>query len=102
MESRKSSGGVYAPFECIIAEFRDFVPNRPYEKPKIVKGPFFIMARSAEEARELAIPQIPDHLFKAGTNRVFVREFLDDSLKRYGTNCNSGQIDQHETTSQTP
>jgi hypothetical protein len=90
---KKSSGGVFAPFECLIAEFRDYVPNRPYEKPKVAKGPFIIMARSAEEARELAIPEIPDHLFKAGTNRIFVREFLDESLKHHGTNCNTGQID---------
>jgi hypothetical protein len=55
------------------------------------------MAHSAEEARELAIPEIPDHLFKAGTNRIFVREFLDESLKQHSANRNPGPLDEHST-----
>ena len=56
------------------------------------------MAHSAEEARELAIPEIPEHLFRAGTNRIFVREFLDESLKQYGSNWDTGEIHEHTLT----
>jgi hypothetical protein len=93
MNSANISEGIYAPYECIVAEFRAFVPSRPYEKPKVVSETFFVMARSAEEARDLAIPKMPEHLFRSGNGRVFVREFIDDSF-RQRSNWHPGEIDE--------
>lgn len=75
------SKGIYAPYECLVTEFRPFVPSRPYEKPQLVGEPFHVMARSAAEARDLAIPKMPEHLFRSGNGRIFVREFIDESFK---------------------
>lgn len=85
----------------IICEFKEHVQNRPYEKPKVVGDRLFIMARNAEEARQLAIPKIPDYMFRAGTNRIFVREFLDESLSD-SVDRDSSSIDIDETTQETP